>query len=103
MPADREVVYLGRDNSIDVILKADGTAQPLSSVTHMELVVSGVTFSSVTPDYFDWSGSTTGFVSITLGQSSVLTPGSYDSELIVYDTSNTSGIYWGEIPIRIKG
>ncbi len=103
MPRDREVVYLGRDNSMDFILKADGVAQSLSSVTRMELVISGVTYSSVTAGYFDWSGATTGFVAITLGQSSVLSPGTYDAELILYDASNDNGIFWGKIPLKVEG
>jgi len=28
-----EIVYLGHDNSIDLVLKADGTARDLSNVT----------------------------------------------------------------------
>lgn len=103
MATDREIVYLGRDNAIELILKANNEAQSLSSVTHMELVVSGVTYSSVTSGYFDWSGSTTGYVSLTFGQSATLSPGTYDAELIVYDGSNVNGIIWGEIPLRIKG
>lgn len=99
----REIIYKGRNNTIDVILTSNGVAQSLSSVTHMELVVAGVTYSSSsTPAYFDWSGPTTGYVSISLGQSGV-TPQSAMGKLIIYDTSHTNGILWGKIPLRIEG
>ena len=106
---NRETIWVGRDNTIELILKANNVAQALSSVTHMELVVSGVTYSSVTPGYFDWqnrvstSGTTTGWASLSFGGATNLTPGTYDCELIIYDAGNLQGIVWGEIPIRIKG
>lgn len=105
----RETIYIGRNNSIELILKANNTAQSLSSVTHMEFVISGTTYSSVTAGYFDWqdrgtsSGSTTGWVSLTFGNAPGITPGTYTAELIVYDAGNTNGILWGEIPLRIRG
>lgn len=102
MTVNREIVYLGRDNTIDFILKADGEAQSLSAVTHMEMVISGVTYSSVTSGYFDWSGSTTGYVSVSLGQSSVTT-GVQTGRLIVYDSLNTNGILWGKVPLKVEG
>ena len=100
---DREVIYLGRDNKIELILKADDAAQSLSGVTHMELIFSGVTFSSVTAGFFDFSGTTTGHLALTFGQATTLAPGSYNAELIVYDVSNTAGVLWSTIPILVKG
>jgi len=105
----REQIWIGRDNTIEIILKANGVAQSLSSVTHMEFVISGTTYSSVTSGYFDWesrgtgSGTTTGWTSLSFGGAPGLTPGTFDAELIVYDPANTSGIVWGELPLRIRG
>lgn len=101
MTTYREIIYLDRDNTIDLILKANSIAQSLLSITHMELIISGVTYSSVTPDLFDWAGVTPGYVSISLGHSAV-TKGIHIGKLIVYDTSHTSGILWGKIPIKVE-
>ena len=111
MATRREIIYLGRDNAIELILKAGDskTAQDLSGVTHMEAVFSGTTFSSVTSGYFDWqdrtvgSGTTTGWVKLTFGQATTLSPGAYKAELIVYDATWDDGLLWGTVPIRVKG
>jgi len=107
MATHREVVWLGRDNTVDLILKADGSAHDLSSATTIEVVFSGVTLSSTTnSSWFDWTseGLTTGEVNLKLGSAgSSISPGTYDAELIVYDSDYTNGIMWGEVPIIVKG
>lgn len=103
MAVEREVIYLDKDNSIDLLLKSDGSAQDLSGVTHMEVVISGVTIHSKTSStLFSGVTSSTGQLTLKLGSAGGLTSGSYQAELIVYDTSNSNGIVWGEIPILIK-
>jgi len=98
----REIVYLNRDNTIDIILKADGTAADLSSVTKMEIIVDdSTTISSVTsPDAFDWfEGS--GKLILALGDEGI-DAGSYDAQLIVYDVDNPDGIMWSYINIVVR-
>ena len=100
---DREVVYVGRDNTINLLLKADGSAEDLSGVTHMALVFSGVTVSSVgRTSWFDWSSGTTGQLILKLGGTTV-TPGAYEAELLVYDLTHTSGIMWGKVTVKVEG
>ena len=100
---DKELIYLGRNNPIELILKANNVAQNLSGVTHMELVISGVTYSSVTTGYFSWSGSTIGYVKLTFGNAPGLSVGSYNAELIVYDVSHSYGVMWGKVPLKVEG
>ena len=105
----REIVYLNRDNTIDVILKADGSAVDLSSVTKMEIIVDDTTtISSVSsPDAFDWSdhGADTDEddrqLVLALGNESI-EAGSYDAVLIVYDVDNPNGIPWGWMKLIFK-
>jgi hypothetical protein len=100
---DREVLWIGRDNTIDVLLKTNGVAQDLSEVTHMALVFSGVTFTSVgRSTWFDWASGTTGQLSLALGGVTGVSPGVYDVRLIVYDVSNPDGVMWGFIPTLVK-
>ena len=102
---DKEIIYKARNNSINLLLKASGTTQDLSGVTHMAVTFgSGVTISSsASPTLFSGVTSSTGQVILKFGSVASLTTGYYDSELIVYDASNTSGVMWGVIPITVKG
>jgi len=104
MAVDREIIYNARDNRIDLLLKTSGSVQSLSAVTHVAIVFSGVTYSSVTySGYFDWTSGTTGELRLQNFGHFGIAPGKYDAEVILYDPSNASGVYWGEIPIRVKG
>ena len=109
MAVQREIIYLGRDNAINLLLKTDGSAYDLSSASTIEAVFSGVTISSTThPAWFDWLSAslTTGEFSMTLGYASgnSITSGTnYKTEIIVYDSSNTSGVMWGTVPIKVTG
>lgn len=102
---DKEIVFLGHDNSIDLILKADGTAQNLASVTDMTITVGTVTVSSDNGDAdpIRWAKAAydTGEVRLFLGDQS-LTPGSYSAPLVVYDSDNPDGVVWGYIPMTVK-
>ncbi len=100
-----EYSYNSRNNSIDLLLKSDGTAQDLSAVTRMILKDVGGDW---TVDYtiapgdvaFDWAPGVTGKIVISLGAQSI-TAGKYRCRLIVYDPTNTSGIVWGNDPLII--
>jgi len=101
---DKEILYLSRDNRIDLMLKADGSAQDLSGTTHAMAIFSGVTFTSVgRATWFDWTSGTTGELRLKLSGVTGVSPGNYDVELILFDATNTNGIVWGEIPILVKG
>ena len=100
-----EIVYLGHDNTIDLILKADGVAQDLSSVTKIT-----ATFESTTIESTDhaagvvlWNndGYDTGEIRLDLGDQSI-DPGGYDVPIVTYDPSNANGVVWGKIHIAVR-
>jgi hypothetical protein len=97
-----EIVYLNRDNTNDLLLKADGSAQDLSSVTRMTLKLDSTTIDSdISPDAFDWDTGVTGKLVLALGGESI-TEGEYTAKLTVYDPDNTQGIFWGYIKLVVK-
>jgi len=98
-----ETVYNGRDNSVDLLLKADGAAQNLSFVTRMVVMDKAGAWtvdSSTAPTAFDWTTGTTGKVELSFGGQSI-TVGTYVCYLIVYDASHTNGINWGEFVLEV--
>ena len=99
-----EIVYLGHDNSIDIILKADGVAVPLDDVTDMSLTFGTTLIESdngaADPLRWDKEGYDVGEVRIFLGDQTI-TPGSYKAPLVVYDPTNPEGVVWGLIPITV--
>jgi hypothetical protein len=106
----REYVFLGHDNSIDVILKSRRAeddlpvAQDLAAVNKITLTVGDVLVSSTNQanDPIRWlqTGYDTGEVHISLGAQS-LTPDTYRAPLVVYDTDHPEGIVWGFIPVEV--
>ena len=103
---DTEIVYLGHDNTIDLQLKASSSAASLAGVTNItatfdDTVIDGS--SSATSGAITWSGSgyATGEVRLTLGAQSI-EPQRYDVPIVVYDATNTTGIVWDIIPIRVR-
>jgi len=105
---DTEIIHIGRDNSIDLLLYADSTLQALGSVTEMRLRVGDVIVTSTdsTGGAIRWDGTGygTGEVRIFGGDTSLgLSTGFFTASLVVYDTTNTDGILWDDnIPIRVK-
>ena len=104
MTTGREVIWIGKDNTIDLLLKAGGVTQNRTSVTDVKIVFSGMTISSsVSPLLFsgvtDSSGAT---LTLKLGKVGGLVAGTFDAKLILYDSTNDSGIVWGEIPLVVK-
>ena len=100
-----EVLFLGRNNTIDLLLKADGVAQDLSSVTKITATIGSdlLTSTNATAGVIRWSGDgfDTGEIRIVSGAES-LAAGKYDVPIVVYDAANTSGIDWGIVPIEVK-
>ena len=102
---DREIIYLQRDNAIDVLLKSEGSAEDLSGVSQIDVVISGVTMSSASsPALFSGVTATNGIITLKFGSATeVLSSGKFNAEMIVYDSDNINGVVWGEIPILVKG
>lgn len=106
---ETEYVYVGRDNTIDLLLKADGVAIELhEAVTRMDLKFSDRIFgtqyvtSADYPTAFDWvTRGADGIVILKLGGLELAAGRDSKVELIVYDNVNTNGIVWGEVPIKI--
>ena len=108
---DTEIVYLGHDNTVRLQLKASSSAASLGSVTNITLTVGSTLISgssSATTGEIIWSGSSfsTGEVRIRIGNfssaSTPLTAGTYLCPMVVYSATNSTGIVWGNVPLRVK-
>lgn len=102
---DIEVVWTGHDNYIGLVLKSNGVAVSLASVTSMTLTLNGDTYTSTNgaTAVIRWnkSGYETGEVRLYLGDL-VITTGSYKGVLVVYEPLYTNGLVWGEISIKFN-
>ena len=96
----REIVYLGRNNTIDLLLKADGSAQDLSAVTRMIVKQNDGDWEIDYDDYnnaFNWNTGITGKVILDMAAAlaaETVAAGEYIVRLIVYDPTNIDGIIW---------
>jgi len=110
--SNEELIWLGKDNAIGLLLYTTTGAQDLSAVTEMRLALQGTTVIIVSTDStagkIKWGESSyqTGEIRIIAGDSSVLSTSmagkKYKASLIVFDPSNSSGLVWdNDIPIRI--
>ena len=101
-----ETVYNGRDNVIDLLLKMDGIAQDLSSITKIVLRVGNVaTIENENADDWPikWSGlGVTGKIQMKLGAQGIPAGNTYSARLITYDPVNTNGIAWGSFDLTVK-
>ena len=97
-----ENVYTGHDNTIDLLLKADGVAQDITDATRMTLEVGSTTVDSDgSADAFNWDTGVTGKLILALGGED-LTAGIYRATLTVYDPTNTNGIVWGTFKLIVR-
>lgn len=106
MPKSIEKVYLGNDNTLDLILKEDGVAVSLASVTKMTLTFgSTIIDSSVvgagSGNVFDWTEGS-GVLKLKLGAQSISTRMYSAVKLTVFDAGNTNGIVWGTLRIKVE-
>lgn len=100
-----QTVFLGHNNTIDLLVKNNGTVIATSSFTQMTLTFNGVTLtSSNTTASITWNGSgySTGEVRLHLGGQSTLSTGFYEVPLVTYSASDTIGTVYGNIPIHVK-
>lgn len=106
-----EVLYLGRDNSINLQLWASGTgttessAVSLAAVTEIKLRLGSAVINSTdaAAGVIRWNqaGYKTG--EIRISASTLLSTGTFNAALAVIDPTNSTGVIWDDdIPIRIK-
>lgn len=102
-----EIVWSSHDNSIDLILKADGTAVNLSATTQItasfgkKLIPSESTAGSSGPIKWKQAGYETGEVRLCLG-TVVINPGLYDVPIVTYAQNGSSnGLVWGTVRIKV--
>jgi hypothetical protein len=106
-----EYVYLGRDNTVDLVLKkkhpvddATWVAVELTAATKItatfgaDLVES--TDKAAGPITWDQVGYDTGEIRLALG-AEALTPGAYEVPIIVYDAVFTAGVQWKKVDITV--
>jgi len=101
-----EVVYLGHDNSIDLLLKEDGVAYSLAQTTQINITVGDVKITSTNRDIdpIKWyrSGYQTGEARFFLGDQDI-DPGTYRRAwIVVFDYNHQEGIVWGNIRMTVK-
>ena len=104
--ASTEIVWTGHSNSIDLILKSDGTGIDLSATTKVTASFGKRRIESIAPSsgVIRWGtsiGYERGEIKMFLGNSSVL-PGTYDVPIVTYATVTSSdGIVWGTQRVKI--
>jgi hypothetical protein len=100
-----EIVYLTHNNTIDLLLKSDGVAQDLASVTKITATFGTTTITSnnKTTGAIKWNnvGYDTGEIRLDLGGQAIAA-GDYYVPIVVYDTINTLGVVWDYITIQVK-
>jgi len=104
MSTDIDIIYLGADNTNELLLKVDGVSQDLSSVTQIKLKFDdGIEVTNTTGTAFPikWLGlGVTGKVILQLGDLA-LTEGERSAILTTIDPTNQDGIVWsGQNGIR---
>lgn len=110
----RELIYLGKGNTIDWQLQADGAAVDLASVTRITAEVAGTTIDSAETggnaqgNPFYWTSGTpaSGVANLYLMLGAALetaeaTPENYNLRLTVYDPDHPTGLVWCQEPVQI--
>lgn len=98
-----EIIYLGRDNAIDVQLKTDGVVADLGPITQIDLIEKDgiwLVSSATSSEAFDWTVGN-GTVSMQLG-GEALPIGTHKCYLIIYDPTNPNGIVWEDLKVTVK-
>ena len=106
-----EIAYIGRDNEIGLILKArsptssDATAQDITAVTRMQLLVGDLLIDSqVLPSVFDWTtNGADGQLDISIGLVNGLKAGTFKARLTVYDADHLNGRVWDHFMLTVAG
>ena len=87
-----EVVYTGRDNSIDLLLTENGVSIPNYTALIRIVMTLGVTVidSDLQPSAFDWTGNK---LICKLGLSGI-PAGEHTAKVETWDVSNPNGVVW---------
>lgn len=101
-----ETIYQAHDNSIDLILKADGVAVGTSTVTMITASFGTVLCKSTdaASGIIRWNqaGYDTGEIRMFLGSATSVVPDKYlDVPIVVYDPTNSNGVVWGTVEIDV--
>lgn len=95
-----EIVYNGRDNTVELSLSVDGAAITHTSITRVQLVVGATTLDSQTaPTLFDFDQADR--LILKLGTAG-LTAGRHTARLVIYDAGHANGLVWGELVLIVK-
>ena len=103
-----DTIYLGHDNTVDLVLKVDNVAFNLSSVTSITATFGDVTITSTNKAAgtitWDQAGYETGEIRLDMGGLETITASKkpYNVPIVTYDAVNTTGIVWGEHRILVK-
>jgi hypothetical protein len=100
-----EKTYRGYDNINDLLLKADGVAQDISSITKAAFIYNGKEFNSTNfATAFDWStDGSDGVIHLKIGKigSSIDVGRDKEAELILYDANYPNGHVWGTFDLQV--
>jgi len=100
-----EIVYLTHDNTIDLLLKADGVVQDLSGVTKITATFGATTITSTDKAAgaikWDQAGYDTGEIRLDLGDETIPAT-AYQVYIVIYDSAHTDGVVWGWIYVQVK-
>jgi len=102
-----DTIYLGHDNTVDLVLKVDNVAFDLSDITSITATFGDVTITSTDKVSgtitWDQPGYDTGEIRLDMGgQAITASKKPYSVPIVTYDAINTTGIVWGEHRILVK-
>jgi len=99
-----EYHWVGHDNTIDLVLKEDGSAVSTTSVTKAKISFDDQTIISTNQagDAIRWdqAGYATGEIRISLNNETV-NAGKHEATLTIYDAVNTDGVVWKHISDKL--
>jgi hypothetical protein len=106
MLSNKELIWKGHNNSVDLQLFSNDSAVDLSPITEMRIVMDDsivIVSTNSASGSIKWNqaGYALGEIRITAGTYSCLSTGVHIGTLLVYDGSNLNGIVWDDIPFRI--
>lgn len=114
--AHKEVIYLNRDNTIELGLMVDGAPTNASVVTRAVVTLTDddagtvIIDSDTDPTEFNlgttsrkFADLNTPILELIFGAHTIPARDDYTMTIVLYDATNTNGILWGEpIPVEVK-
>lgn len=100
-----EKTYRGYDNINDLLLKADGVAQDISTTTKAAFIYNGVEFNSDNyASAFDWAtDGADGVIHLKIGAigTDIEVGRDKKAKLIIYDPNYPNGHVWGTFDLEV--